>query len=187
MGVGKDAAAAVLVRKYGFVRRAFADALKEEVIERFPDLLDMIAGDFFGRRWLEWRRETARGDLVWEYKPPLVRALLQNYGTDVRRRDTSGTYWIDKMEEWIAANAPERLVITDCRFLNEVAWLQHEVFESSYAVRVDRSQAPRISGHASEEEGAAAPWDYVLENSGSDLDSLERAVADMVRDLRLVM
>lgn len=178
----------MLVRKYGFVRRAFADALKEEVVERFPQVLDVVAGHVLGSGERERCGDEARRWLVYDLKPPVVRALLQNYGTDVRRRDSGGTYWIDQMEAWVAANAPERLVITDCRFINEVNWVQCEAGgrnARAYAVRVDRPQAPRGPSHASEEEAAAAPWDYTLVNGGDDLESLERAVDAMARDLRI--
>lgn len=179
-GVGKDAAARVLVEQYGFVRRAFADALKEEVLDRFPGLLDEICkvtpNAIMGADAAENRRR-----LVWWLKPPLVRALLQHYGTDVRRRDTDGLYWIEKMEEYIDTTRPERLVITDVRFSNEVEWVTMAagfLDSQGYAIRVDRDQAPRTSAsaHASETEAADAPWDFVIGNHGDSLTELEARV-----------
>lgn len=180
MGVGKDAAAVVLTRRYGFVRRAFADALKEEVIDLFPTLLDEVCKVTPGAIMCADPAENRRR-LVWELKPPLVRALLQHHGTDVRRRDTAGQYWVRRLEDWLAENQPDRVVVTDVRFLNEVEWVKHGYpfgAGPSFVVRVDRRSAPRTpaSDHASETEAESAQWDYVLNNHDDGLDALERNV-----------
>lgn len=93
---GKSESAKFL-EKFGFERINFKDSLIDEIRQNFPDLLKVIGDDF-------------------ENKPPAVRTLLQNYGTEVRRRDNPN-YWTDK---WISkVRDKENVVVDDCRFLNE--------------------------------------------------------------------
>ena len=64
-GNGKSSAANYLVLKYGYYKFSFAEALKKEVMKKF----DMTYDDVFIN------------------KPPGVRKILQDYGTDMRKKD----------------------------------------------------------------------------------------------------
>ena len=84
---GKSTAAEHLSDKHNFVRINFKDALVAEIRERFPNLLEAIIEimdrtDYDGMN--PWTV-----DRLFKEKPPLMRALLQNYGTEVRRIDDS--------------------------------------------------------------------------------------------------
>ena len=176
MRVGKDSVADVLVRRYGFVRRGFADALKDEVLDRLPRTLGAYLEhhegleDTVDRRW----------QLVYGFKPDLIRALLQEYGTEVRRADDP-RYWVKKVARWVEDCRPQRLVVPDVRFRNEVEFVR--ALGGQY-VRVDRPGAgPAARGtHASESELDGIEPDYVVRNDGT-LEDLERRVEAMARDL----
>ena len=108
IGSGKTTSADYLIMKYGFRKVNFKDALIREVLRNFPELLKEI---------LSYYHFKDNAELLSAYpRPPLVRALLQNYGTNVRRNDKDN-YWIDC---WIAEIQPnENIVVDDVRFLNE--------------------------------------------------------------------
>ena len=141
MGVGKDTAADVLVKEFGFVRVGFADALKREVIERFPRTLSEMR-DVEGYEW--WTPSPWK--LVMETKPPWVRALLQEYGTEVRRANNPH-YWVTKWQDTVdRLPLMAKVVVPDVRFENEV---QVILAMEGHVVRVVR---PGYMGdtHASE-------------------------------------
>ena len=177
MRVGKDSVADVLVERYGFRRYGFAEALKVEVLERFRDVLDVVARETYGSGIDHIER--AREALVRDLKPSVVRALLQNYGTEVRRRDDP-QYWVDMLHTQILhRDRPTRAVVTDVRFRNEAAWV-HGV--GGLLVRVDRGAPEQgsVSAHTSERDLAEyLGWDYILKNDGT-LDDLSAAVDRMV-------
>ena len=176
MLAGKDSVADVLVRRYGFVRRGFADALKDEVLDRLPRTLGAYLKHMLhlentaDRRWL----------LVYGFKPPLVRALLQEYGTDVRRADDL-RYWVKKVARWVEDCRPQRLVVPDVRFRNEAEFVRAP---GGRYVQVDRPRAEpaALDTHASESELDGVEPDYVVRNDGT-LEDLERRVEVMAREL----
>ena len=175
MQVGKDSVADVLVRRYGFVRRGFADALKDEVLDRLPRTL----GAYLDLAGLE---DTVglRRSLVYVLKQPIVRALLQEYGTEVRRTDDP-RYWGKKVAGWVEDYRPQRLVVPDVRFRNEIEFVR--ALGGRY-VRVDRPgvELAALDTHASESELDGVEPDYVIHNDGT-LEDLERRVEAMARDL----
>ena len=137
MKVGKDTAAGVLVKEFGFVKVGFADALKREVCERFPRTLREVSD-------LTWGSLT--GDRLMKLKPPWIRALLQEYGTEVRRADDPH-YWVTKWQDTVD-HLPlmAKVVVPDVRFENEV---QVILAMEGHVVRIVR---PGYTGdtHASE-------------------------------------
>ena len=121
---GKDTAADLLVHELGFVRVALADALRDLVAESFGIPRDFMIGI---------DRERELGQLTipkWEstsegaHLSLSVRALLQRCGEGARRafgRD----FWLRHLEAALDDLAPgARVVVTDVRYPNEVAWLR---------------------------------------------------------------
>ena len=175
MQVGKDSVADVLVRRYGFVRRGFADALKDEVLDRLPRTLGAYL-----ESTMHLENTADRRRLMYELKPPLVRALLQEYGTEVRRADDP-RYWVKKVAGWGEDYRPQRLVVPDVRFRNEIEFVR--ALGGRY-VRVDRPgvESVALDTHASESELDGVEPDYVIRNDGT-LKDLERRVGAMAREL----
>ena len=126
-GSGKDEAASVLTAEFGFERVNFADALKAEVAATLPLTLaayaDEYNADVRGIKDSEWllerRRPLSVTDLLQEHKPPVIRALLQEWGTELRRREDA-EYWVRRWSARVAAiGGLTHIVSTDVRFPNE--------------------------------------------------------------------
>ena len=122
---GKSTVAKYLESKYGFYRHNFKDALIEEIKQNFPDLLEEIIEDEIYHADMNETGEKNNIDIDWLFanKPPLIRALMQNYGTEVRRNEDIN-YWVNKWEIALRDMSqkgilPEDIVTDDVRFLNE--------------------------------------------------------------------
>lgn len=179
IGSGKDAVASYLVREHGYRRVGFADALKEEVIQNFPKLLALQAEYWHGdqiREGLATLQE-AVGRLVWETKPPIVRALLQEYGSEVRRRDNP-SYWTVRWARRYIDYGGGAVVVPDVRFPNEAEMLR---VWGGALLYIDRPGQSRDQ-HVSEDGRDQIQWDSVLVNNGS-LESLFEKVETVCRDL----
>lgn len=153
---GKSVASNFL-KKFGFERINFKDSLVEEIRQNFPDLLNVIGDDF-------------------ENKPPAVRALLQNYGTEVRRRDNPD-YWVNKWLEKVIKK--ENVVVDDCRFLNEARAVKDL---NGIIIRIVR---PNFNGdnHVSETEQDLINVDYTIFNDGK-IDKLIKQIDDIYQKIK---
>ena len=106
-GSAKTTAALYLEEQHGYKRINFKDSLIDELESNFPKLLDELSL-LYGIK---------KGELFIE-KPILVRRLIQEYGTDVRRKDDKN-YWVKRWKEKVISSGYERIVVDDVRFLNE--------------------------------------------------------------------
>jgi len=168
--VGKSTAAKYLEDKYGFARHNFKDALVQELKDNFPDLLKEIA---YTRDW-DNGMESAIEDLFIK-KPPLMRALMINYGTEVRRKDNPH-YWTG---QWSQALCPELDTVTDdVRFLNEAEAIK---IEGGIIIRLTRPDLLTGGDHVSETEQLEIVADHTIECDPGDLVNLYRQLDDMVR------
>ena len=86
MQVGKDSVADVLVRRYGFVRRGFADALKDEVLDRLPRTLGAYL-----ESTMHLENTADRRRLMYELKPPLSALCSKSTGPRCGGLTTPGT------------------------------------------------------------------------------------------------
>lgn len=173
---GKDTAAKILIEKYGFTRMSFADELKRDVIRRFPHTLKEIAKVYLtlgitpinGFETLSTNENDSRWDefihrLVWIDKPPIVRRLIQNYATEVRRADDPA-YWVDIVEDIIISNKLQRVVITDLRFPNEGNWIHRH---GGLCLKITRTSAPIIAHESETALEDWLKWDAVIPNEGT--------------------
>lgn len=145
MGAGKDTVADYLHKEYGFTRFAFADKVKEIARDLFPDVF--VAG-----------------------KP---RELLQALGQKMREiQKECWTYHVMRQVEKLSPSI--RVVITDCRYLNEMQIAQSYGFkpimvECLEELRIERliardgSLNPATLRHISETE---------LDRLGTDIDTV---------------
>jgi hypothetical protein len=161
---GKDAIAARLVEHWGFARVSFADGLREEVMERLPltvgalhDLQDVHLGTCD-----QGDREACIREMLYVTKPLGFRQLLQEYGTDVRRRDDP-EWWTKRWTER-AARGGQLVVSPDVRFPNEADAVKAA---GGLLWRVIR---PGLPDGAHESERALDGyrwWDAVIVNDGT--------------------
>lgn len=184
---GKDTVANYLIDNYGFTKLSFAASLKDAVASIFGWDREMLEGSTKESR--EWREQV---DTWWANKLNMPkfspRLCLQLMGTDVMRNHFHNDIWVASLENKIR-NFDSNIIITDCRFKNEL-----EVFDSFGAnvIRVKRGQDPEwfnlaqkaynndwiaknelenLGIHASEYSWCGYNFKWLVENDGS-LDDL---------------
>ena len=192
IGSGKDTIADYLVNVHQFRRDSFAASLKDAVSAVFGWDRDRLEGRTRSSR--EWREQV---DIWWATRlgmPHLTpRWVLQNWGTEVCRRGFHEDIWVASLENRLR-NSPDDVVISDCRFPNEVAALRRA---GGLVIRVVRGQSPmwwndavnrnadmprlHPQVHASEWAWAATDFDRLVPNHGS-LDELYAQINDLVQD-----
>lgn len=125
MGSGKDTVGAYLIKNHGFVKHSFGAALKDAVAAIFGWDREMLEGATNESR--AWREQV---DTRWAEclnMPQLTpRYVLQYIGTDMFRRNFHTDIWIAAAEFRIKRELANnrRVVLTDCRFPNEVAMVR---------------------------------------------------------------
>jgi hypothetical protein len=192
MGSGKTTAAKVLVRK-GWVKIAFADALKLEIFDHLwcgtlPELcvdtnnLPDPTKFFRTSHYYIDRADAIRW--VNDHKPTL-RSILQSYGTEYRRAKDP-EYWIKKWESAVRTEIMfgHKVVVDDARFNNE-----HDAVERSngfaVAILANRGLRQGIPGHSSEN----IDYHYArasIFNSNLTLEAFEEEVEEAVTFAEMV-
>ena len=198
IGAGKDTIADYLVNIHEFRRDSFAATLKDACAAVFGWDRVMLEGRTkSSREWREQRDEWWSQRLGREITP---RHILQYWGTEVCRRGFHDDIWIASLENKLRT-AQDDVVISDCRFPNEIAAIRAQ---GGAVIRVKRGPDPEwyavaehanrgtefaavalqnLGVHASETSWIGTDFDRVLDNNGS-LDDLYAQVNDLVRDLR---
>lgn len=205
IGAGKDTAADYLVNLHGFRRESFANSLKDAVAQVFGWDRTMLEGRTKQAR--EWREQV---DPWWAERlgmPNLTpRWVLQYWGTEVIRRGFHDDFWIASLENKLRKTRDD-VVISDCRFPNEIAAIKRA---GGVVIRVHRGPEPewyryaeavnrgpdgniewswaktQLDGykiHASETAWIGTKFDAVLDNNAS-MDSLYSQVNGLVQDLQ---
>jgi hypothetical protein len=164
---GKDTVAKILVNQYGYKRVAFADKIRELLLEVNPIMYNggrlSVLVDNFG-----WDVAKAQ---------PEVRRLLQDLGVGARKLFGDG-FWIKQ------ALAPklthQNIVVTDVRFINEAEMIQHL---DGQIWRIKRLGVAAVNDHVSESEMDDYKVDQIFVNNGT-LDDLEHLIkVRMANDL----
>jgi hypothetical protein len=136
IGAGKDTIADYLVAEHGFKRESFAGALKDAVASIFGWDRELLEGKTVeGRAWRE------KVDKWWSDRLDMVitpRWVLQNWGTEVCRQAFHDDIWIASLENKLR-KTKENIVISDCRFPNEIKSIRNA---SGIVTRVIRDTDP---------------------------------------------
>lgn len=170
MRSGKDEVAKILMARYGYRRFGFGDVLKKEVRNNFPLLLEAL-----------YHRDTGMShgmlgfDTWFASKPLVIRRLLQEYGSNVRRVDRAD-YWVDQWQR-IRMRYGRNLSVPDVRFLNEAYTIRQVGGKVIRVVRPDLIPDP--AQHVSETEMASIVPDATIINDGSLVD-LEARVQQVI-------
>jgi len=169
---GKSTAAKYLANKYDLKRVNFKDGLLRELKERCPDLLAEMVKTFNELSYQGITNWTVDG--LFDVKPPLMRSLLQNYGTNVRRVDDP-LHWI---KEWrkATANLPG-VVVDDVRFLNEADAIKTR---SGILIRINRVGLESNDQHISEVEMDSIEPDFTITVQTGDFASLYSQVNEVI-------
>jgi hypothetical protein len=154
-GSGKSTVADYLAKKHGFNRNNFKDELVAELKNKMPDVLTTMCALF--------NSMTISETDVWDVprlfreKPPLMRALMQNYGTEVRRHDNEN-YWSDQWKENLNLFIGD-IVTDDVRFLNEAEAVRDS---GGIIIRLVIDGETSNDKHPSEQEQAGISPDYTI-------------------------
>jgi hypothetical protein len=188
-GTGKDTVADLLCTHLGFRKFAFADTLRAEVAEAFGVdriyftsqhtknvpmaalMMERAPHGFVGAVALtvDSSGRNARGQLseAWMTEPRTPRQIMQWWGTEYRRRQSS-LYWVNALAARIFEHrraGNDRIVITDCRFANEVDLVRAYGGQLWQVTRpgVDGGSTPE-RGHVSATDGTEFEPDAVIAN-----------------------
>ena len=183
IGSGKDTVADYLVNFHEFRRESFANTLKDAVAAVFGWDRTMLEGRTKEAR--EWREQidpwwAARLDM-----PTLTpRWVLQYWGTEVCRRAFHDDIWIASLENKLRTSK-DHVVISDCRFPNEIAsirnaggniaWVQRGTLPAwdETAIQANRGHNWAMQDlkmrkiHASETAWVGTEFDAVVDNNGT--------------------
>jgi len=195
IGSGKDTVADYLVNFQEFRRESFASTLKDAVAAVFGWDRTLLEGRTKEAR--EWREQV---DPWWAERlamPTLTpRWVLQYWGTEVCRRAFHDDIWIASLENKIR-NSKDSVVISDCRFPNEIEaiknaggriyWVQRgalpEWYESAISANrgsnVGLNELKRLGIHASEWAWLGCRFDGVIDNNGT-IDELYNQAQELV-------
>ena len=205
IGAGKDTAADHLVNIHEFRRESFANTLK--------DAVSMVVG--WARTMLEGRTKSAREwreqvDPWWAERlnmPNLTpRWVLQYWGTEVCRKGFHDDIWIASLENKLR-NSRDDVVISDCRFPNEIKSIKDaggivirivrgpepEWYEAALDANKDerhlgwalgRKKLQDLKIHASETAWIGTDFDRIIYNDGT-LDELYVQLTDLLQDHQL--
>lgn len=170
--VGKDTAAEALCRDLGFVRKGFADPLKDLAFATNPLVTSgtRTVNTDVGHGRLQWVVQGCGG---WEQAKntyPEVRVFLQNLG-QAARRVFGETFWIDRMFDKVGP--ADRIVVPDVRYRNEADEIRAR---GGVLIRINRPGRV-AAGHVSETELVDFDWDEEFDNKGSIADLQATVVA----------
>lgn len=193
IGSGKDTVADYLCTFHGFKRLSFASSLKDAVSSVFGWDREMLEGSTKSSR--EWREQV---DPWWAERlnmPNLTpRHILQQWGTEVLRNHFHDDIWIASVENKLRT-AQDDIVITDCRFRNELTAIKRV---GGITMRVNRGPNPswydtavqynkgaefqelllaelNDSGvHASEYSSVGLEYDHQIDNNGDLLQLYDK-------------
>jgi hypothetical protein len=188
IGSGKDTAADYLCTFHGFKRMSFAGTLKDAVAVIFNWDRELLEGSTKASR--EWREQV---DEWWAERlgiPNLTpRWVLQQWGTDVARKNFHNDIWVASVENRLQG-IKDDIVITDCRFANEVTAIKNA---GGITLRTHRGEDPdwtsiaailnntqneeakseclraleKLNVHASEYSSVGLNYDYHIDNNGT--------------------
>lgn len=196
IGSGKDTVADYLQNFHEFRRESFAATLKDAVAAVFGWDRTMLEGRTKEAR--EWREQV---DPWWAERlamPTLTpRWVLQYWGTEVCRRNFHDDIWIASLENKIR-KSKDNVVISDCRFPNEIEaiqraggkifWVQRGLLPDWYETALEANKGSnialnemkRLKVHTSEWAWIGTDFDVVLDNNGL-ISQLYMDLEDLVK------
>ena len=199
---GKDTIADYLVNLHHFRRESFANSLKDAVAHVFGWDRTLLEGRTKHSR--EWREQK---DAWWSQRLGMEitpRFILQQWGTEVCRAGFHDDIWIASLENKLR-NSQDDVVITDCRFPNEIRAIkaaggrvirvvrgpEPDWYDAAVSVNrgpdgnstwsLSKKKLERLKIHASETSWVGYDFDAVIDNNGT-LDDLYQQVKRLAQD-----
>lgn len=201
MGSGKDTIADYLVNFHGYKRESFANSLKDAVSVVFGWDREMLEGRTRqSREWRETKDEWWSNRLKQDITP---RWILQYWGTEVVRKGFHDDMWVASLEHRLQSSEDD-IVITDCRFPNEIKALKNigatvlrvkrgpepEWFDAAKSMNkgpskniswaISKHRIEELGIHASETAWVGSKFDATITNDGT-LDDLYAQVEQLLK------
>ncbi len=194
-GAGKDTFANYLIDYYGFVKYSFASATKDILSTLFGWERGLLEGDTIESRKF---RETV--DPWWSERlsiPDLTpRKMLQIIGTDLFRKQFNYDIWVTCVEKkllsYLESNPNSNIIISDCRFPNEIKMLRDLGFKLIYIKRNEPEwfgeyksgiDCPEASGlHVSETSWIRENFDLEISNQFEDVENFYSQINEFVKE-----
>jgi hypothetical protein len=179
-GAGKDTVGGILESKHGFVKLAFASAIKDILSAIFSWPRDMLEG--LTKESREWRETPNK---YWSNKLAIPdfspRRAMQIVGTDLFRNHLNQDIWINIIENKIImlreSDPNINIVITDCRFENEFDMIRK--FSEARIIKIVKDTHVKITAtHSSENDWTNVDCE-ILQNNGS-IESLRLALDTII-------
>lgn len=199
IGTGKDTIADFLCQHHNFKRFSFAASLKDSISSIFGWDRNLLEGSTLESRI--WREQK---DAWWSERLGMnitPRWVLQYWGTEVCRNGFHQDIWVASLENKLR-NIENDVIITDCRFSNEINTIKSL---NGITIRVERghkpvwyddaisyNQGPKHIGwalarqslekhnvHPSEYSSVGLEYDHVIENNGT-IKELNRKVKSIL-------
>ena len=199
IGSGKDTVADYLCTFHGYKRISFAASLKDAIASIFGWDRELLEGTTKSSR--EWREQI---DPWWSErlgKEITPRYVLQYWGTEVCRNGFHSDIWVASVENKLRKST-DNIVITDCRFANEILAIKNA---GGVVCRIERGPNPewynhafnlnkgptqigwaiakdhlnKLGVHASEYSSVGLNYDHYLDNNGS-IDDLHQQIKSII-------
>jgi len=198
IGSGKDTVADYLVNFHEFRRESFASSLKDAVSAVFGWDRTMLEGRTKEAR--EWREQV---DTWWAERlamPTLTpRWVLQYWGTEVCRKAFHDDIWIASLENKLR-NSRDNIVISDCRFPNEIdsirnaggkiVWVKRGSLPEWYGIALQANKGLNravqelklLEIHSSETSWVGTEFDEIIDNDGTIEELYAQTKKLVIRD-----
>jgi hypothetical protein len=201
IGSGKDTLADYLIANHSFRKMSFASSLKDAAAAVFGWDRTLLEGDTpEGRVW----RDTIDNWWATRLKMPKLtpRWVLQYWGTEVFRQHFHDDTWVASLE-YRLNHTTDNIIITDCRFKNELnmingiggisirvergekpIWYDHAIAfnkgpEGNVGWAVGMSMLTRYNVHASEYSSIGLKYSHIIQNDGT-IGKLHEKVEDII-------
>jgi hypothetical protein len=203
IGSGKDTVADYLVNFHRFKRESFANSLKDAVSQVFGWDRELLEGRTQeSREWRETRDDWWTKRLKKDITP---RYVLQYWGTEVIRKGFHDDMWVASLEHRLL-NTKNDIVITDCRFPNEIKairaaggrvmrikrgaeprWFDEAVSMNKGPARnmtwaLSKQKIEKLKVHASETAWVGQKFDVVLNNDGTIEELYQQIEANIINN-----
>jgi hypothetical protein len=200
IGSGKDTVADYLCTFHGFKRVSFAASLKDAVSAVFGWDRELLEGSTKTSR--EWREQT---DIWWSTRLQMditPRWVLQYWGTEVLLNNFHKDIWVASVENKLR-QSKDNIVITDCRFINEVNAIKNAGGTTMRVVRgkqpewydaavsynkgeignmtwsISKAKLDKLRVHASEYSSVGLDYDHYVDNNGT-IDELHTSIKSII-------
>jgi len=127
----------------------------------YPDMIDSIDKSV--------NKLKIKEENWYEDKTDITRNILQLYGTEIFRKRVDENWWVNQVKNRCIASKSDVIIVTDCRFPNEIEGMFCEDYET-IVIRIKRdiNTQELISSHDSETAlDDWNEWNYIVENNGT--------------------